>query len=338
MIEIDGSFGEGGGQILRTSLALSLVAGKPFRIVNIRAARKKPGLMHQHLTSVKAAARVGQAQVEGDALGSGELSFAPQLVTPGVYHFDVGTAGSCTLVLQAILPALLIADDESEIILEGGTHNPFAPPFDFLEKAFLPIINRMGPTVKVKLDRPGFFPAGGGKIRVFISPTARLSCIDLIERGQVKRRAARAIVARLPRTIAERELQVVKLALGLDKKCLHAEEVTKSRGPGNVLIIEVESEQLTEVFTGFGERGKRAEAVAEETVLRAKEYLDASLPVGRRLADQLLIPFALAGGGSYRTLSPTDHTTTNIEVIKRFLDVDITATQLDEKRWEVRIR
>jgi RNA 3'-terminal phosphate cyclase (ATP) len=174
LIEIDGSFREGGGQILRTSLALSLVTGQAFHIRNIRAARRKPGLLRQHLTAVNAAAEIGQAKVEGAALASRELVFHPGDVAAGRYHFVVGSAGSATLVLQSILPALIVASGPSKIVLEGGTHNPHAPPFDYLQKTFLPILNRMGPTITATLERPGFYPAGGGKFMVTIKPARRL--------------------------------------------------------------------------------------------------------------------------------------------------------------------
>ncbi|HWR83392.1 MAG TPA: RNA 3'-terminal phosphate cyclase [Candidatus Deferrimicrobium sp.] len=331
IIHIDGSFGEGGGQILRTSLALSLVTGKPFHITNIRAGRGKPGLMRQHLTAVEAAARVGAADVEGNSLGSPELTFRPQAVVAGQYSFAVGTAGSCTLVLQTILPALLTASEPSHIILEGGTHNPMAPPFDFLIGTYLPIVNRMGPRVAAVLERPGFFPAGGGRMTVEIEPAGALSPITLLERGPVQKQSARAMVARLPRTIAERELEVIRETLALDRNALQVEEVSDSKGPGNVILVEVASRYVTETFTGFGERGVPAEQIAQKTAQAVREYLKAEVPVGRYLADQLLVPLALAGGGSFRTLSPTDHTTTNVEVIKRFLDVDVSVDMTDDR-------
>src|SRR5712675_2047994 len=162
MITIDGSEGEGGGQILRTSLALSLVTGQPFRMERIRAKRQKPGLLRQHLTAVEAAKTVGRAEATGGALNSQTLEFNPGPVTPGNYRFAVGTAGSATLVFQTVLPALLTASGHSTLTLEGGTHNPLAPPFDFLARSFTPLIHGMGPTVELELRTPGFFPAGGG--------------------------------------------------------------------------------------------------------------------------------------------------------------------------------
>lgn len=337
MITIDGSQGEGGGQILRSALALSLVTGKPFRIGNIRARRKKPGLMRQHLTAVNAAAEVGAAQVSGNAIGSRELAFAPTALRSGRYHFAVGTAGSCTLVLQTVLPALILADGPSEILLEGGTHNPNAPPFDFLAGAFLPLLNRMGPSVTAVLERPGFYPAGGGRIRVKVTPSRELLPLHLLQRGKVLTQTATAIVARLPRSIAEREIAVVREKLTWGEDCLVVMEEPDSSGPGNVLVLAVASEFVTEIFTGFGELGVSAETVAGRTVKEVREYLASGVPVGRHLADQLLLPLALAGGGAFRTLAPTAHTITNIEVLRLFLALDIKVEQQDEQGWAISI-
>jgi RNA 3'-terminal phosphate cyclase (ATP) len=337
MIFIDGSQGEGGGQILRSSLALSLVSGQPFRIENIRAGRKKPGLMRQHLTAVEAAAAVGSARVEGAGTGSQQLEFHPRGIVAGSYHFAVGTAGSSTLVLQTVLPALLTAGSRSELILEGGTHNPHAPPFDFLVGSFLPLIGRMGPKVSAKLVRPGFYPAGGGRFTVSVEPVAKLQRLDLRERGAVLKRSARAVVARLPAKIAERELKVVRERLGWDAECCAVEEAGTSRGPGNILCIKIVSENVAEVFTGFGELGVSAEKVAGKAVKEAERYLAAGVPVGRYLADQLLLPMALAGGGSFRTLVPSRHMTTNIEVIRKFLSVEVSMLEIGRDDWDIRV-
>lgn len=336
MITIDGSKGEGGGQILRSSLALSLVTGKPFRIENIRAKRKKPGLMRQHLTATKAAVEVGNAQAEGADIGSTSLEFTPGKVKPGSYTFAVGTAGSATLVLQTILPALIIADAPSHLVLEGGTHNPYAPPYDFLEKAFLPCLCEMGPNVTSKLDRPGFYPAGGGKFTVDIEPVAALSPVDFTHRGELVDQKAKAIVANLSPKIGLRELKVVQTKLGLDNDSLELVEIKDSPGPGNVLIIEMKFGNITEVVTGFGELGVPAERVADKAIEQCKKYMSAGVPVGRYLADQLLIPMALAGTGSYRTVKPSKHTFTNIGVIRRFLEIEIDGERIDDT-WEVKI-
>ena len=328
MITIDGSQGEGGGQILRTSLALSLVTGQAFRIQNIRAGRQKPGLLRQHLTAVEAAAKVGEAAADGAVLGSKELVFKPGQVRAEDYRFAVGTAGSATLVLQTVLPALLTATGRSRLTIEGGTHNPFAPPFDFLERAFLPLLNRMGPTVTAVLERAGFYPAGGGRMSVEIEPAAKLNPLVLRERGEATGRRARALVANLARRVGDRELKVVAEKLGWGRECLEVAEVP-SPGPGNVLLLELAFQNITEVITGFGERGVLAETIADRAVQEAREYLAAGQPAGEHLADQLLIPLALAGSGSFATLKLSRHARTNIEVISRFMEV-----RFEEERLE----
>lgn len=338
MLTIDGSFGEGGGQIIRTSLALSLITGKAFRAERVRARRERPGLQRQHLAAVQSAARLGSAEVAGASVGSGRFTFVPGEVTPGEYTFSIGTAGSATLVLQAVLPPLILASAPSVVTLEGGTHNVHAPPFDFLEKTFLPLVNRMGPRVAAELERYGFYPPGGGRINVFVEPVARLARLDITERGRVLSRAARAKVIRLPPAIAERELKTVAEVLGWGEESLLIETSNNALSPGNVLTVEIESEHLTEVFTGIGERGVRAEEIAERVAREAEEYLATGATVGAHLADQLLIPLALAGGGSYTTVPLSLHTTTNIEIIKKFLPVEISTARVGEKAWQVEVR
>lgn len=323
MLIVDGSQGEGGGQVLRSSLALSMVTGTPFRIVNIRAGRKKPGLMRQHLTSVRAARDVCSAEVQGDVIGSTEVTFSPGKVQAGDYRFSIGTAGSTTLVFQTVLPALMLADGPSTLTLEGGTHNPFAPPFDFLTKAFLPMLEKMGPVVRATLERPGFFPAGGGQFTAQIEPAATLNTVELVSRGEVTRRAATATVANLPREIAEREVKVARRKLGWPEDCLHVREVRDTPGPGNIVTLEVETPELCEVFTGFGERGRAAEAVATQAVQQCQRYLKCGVPVGEYLADQILLPMAIAGQGAFHTIGLSRHTSTHIELVKAFLGCQI---------------
>ncbi len=323
MLTIDGSFGEGGGQILRSSLALSLVTGRPCRLENIRARRQKPGLLAQHLTAVRAAAAIGGATLEGAALGSRTLIFRPGQIVPGEYEFSIGTAGSATLVLQAVLPALITAGGPSRLTLAGGTHNPHAPPYDYLCEVFVPLVNRMGPHISMTLERPGFYPAGGGRFTVEIEPAARWQPLHLLASDEPARVSARALVARLPAHIAQRELSVVEQELSVSPGDLTIDEVQSSAGPGNVLMIRIERGDATEMFTGFGQRGVPAEKVAAGAVAEAKAFLAAGVPVGPHLADQLLIPLALAGGGSFDTSELTLHGTTNIEVVQRFLDIQV---------------
>jgi RNA 3'-terminal phosphate cyclase (ATP) len=338
MLTIDGSRGEGGGQMLRTSLALALVTGSTLRMTNIRARREKPGLRPQHLAAVKAAATIGRATVEGAGVGSREIVFRPAGARAGDYHFDIGTAGSTGLVLQAVLPALLTVPGASTVTIEGGTHNPMAPPFEFLARAFLPLVARMGPRLDARLERHGFYPAGGGRLSVRIESSGRLEPLTLLERGAVLHRLARAIVAKLPAQIAERELAVVRDRLGLDAASAKPVVVADSAGPGNAVMIEIVSEHVTEVFTAIGERGLRAERVAEQAAENALDYLRAGVPIGPHLADQLLLPLALARGGAFLTTALTSHGTTNMDVIRRFLDVDFAVShpRADQALVEVR--
>jgi len=336
MIHIDGSFGEGGGQILRTSVTLSLLTGRPLRIERIRAGRKTPGMLRQHLTSVLAAAAIGEAQVEGAEIGSQALTFVPRTRKGGQYAFAIGTAGSTTLVLQTILLPLLFADQASEVVLEGGTHNSAAPSFDFLTRSFLPLLARMGANVEATLVRPGFFPAGGGKIIVKIEPAARLASLELLERGALVAPSARALVANLPFSITQRELAVVKERMGWPDHALVGEGMRESLGPGNAVTLAVEFENVTEVVTGFGARGVKAEEVASRAVDELERYLASSGAVGEHLADQLLLPMAVGDGGTFTTLEPTLHTRTNAEVIRRFGVADVRIEE-DDGRHRVSV-
>jgi RNA 3'-terminal phosphate cyclase (ATP) len=337
MLTIDGSYGEGGGQIIRTSLALSLVTGTPFRVQHVRANREKPGLRQQHLTAVNAAAEIGQARVEGAAVGSREFTFVPGRVSAGDYIFDIGTAGSATLVIQTVLPPLMMASGPSILRIEGGTHNVHAPPFEFLERTFLPLVSRMGPQVFIELERYGFYPPGGGRFNVLIEPAAGWQRLELLHRGEILSQRARALVVNLPETIAG-ELAVIKEKMGWSDKQLQIEISDNAISRGTAALIEIESEQLTEVFIRVGERGVRAEIIAEEAVEEALAYLKTEAPVGKHLADQLLIPMALAGGGSFATGSFSLHTSTNIEIIKRFLDIKITGSQRANGVWVIDVQ
>ena len=337
MIEIDGSTGEGGGQVLRSALALSLVTRKAFRIVNIRANRKTPGLLRQHLTAIRAAAEAGDAAMEGDALGSRVLTFVPKTLRGGDYSVAIGSAGSTMLVLQTVLVPLLLAPEPSTLEIEGGTHNPTSPPFDFIERAYVPLLRRMGADVTAELVRPGFYPAGGGKVRVTITPAKELAPLALDERGEIVSRRARAVFANLPWTIAQREAREVAETLEWPEEWIEAHTITGSLGPGNAVSIFVESEQVTDVFTGFGSRGVPAEKVAHDAAAEAKRYINSGAAVGEHLADQLLLPLAVGRGGSFTTTPLSSHSTTNIDVIRRFVDVEIAVEELSRGVTRVRV-
>lgn len=336
-IEIDGAQGEGGGQVLRSSLSLSMLTGKPVRLRNIRAKRKKPGLLRQHLTAVRAATVIGAARAEGDELRSSELSFEPGTVLPGRHHFAVGTAGSSTLVLQTVLWPLLLADAPSEITVEGGTHNRMAPPFDFLERTFRPAVARMGARFELRLVRAGFYPAGGGCLVAEIPGSAELGPLELCEREAQLDQRARAVAANLPRSVMRRELAAVRDRLGWSHGCL-LEEPVASPGPGNVLFLEVDHGTHTTVVSSFGERGLRAERVASKAVDELEAFLAHDAPVDAHLADQLLIPMALAGSGNFRTCEPTLHARTNAEIIEKFLPVKfVFEAESSGSTWRVRV-
>jgi RNA 3'-terminal phosphate cyclase (ATP) len=332
MIEIDGSQGEGGGQILRSSLTLAMVTGQPVRLTRIRAGRKKPGLMRAHLAAVLAASEVCRARVDGAAIGSRELTFRPGAVSGGDFSFRIGTAGSTSLVLQTVLPALLCAGASSTLLVEGGTHNPMAPPFEFLQRTYLPLLSQLGPRVDARLIRPGFFPVGKGQIEVTVSSSPALNALTLTERGELIGRRVQALVSLLNENIGRRECCTLTGELGWSEEIASTLQVRDAAGPGNALVCEMQFEHLTEVLVEFGEPGKRAERVAMQLVRQIRRYLKADVPVGQYLADQLLLPLAIGasqgtGGGVIRTLSLTRHSRTHIEVIRRFLNADITVTE-----------
>ena len=333
MLTIDGSQGEGGGQVLRTSLSLAMITGTPFRIENIRAKRSRPGLLRQHLTCVNAATQISGAKVTGAEIGSTTVTFEPGAIRAGDYTFAIGTAGATTLVFQTVWPALLAADGPSRVKLSGGTHNPFAPAFDYLDRVVCPLLAEMGARVTLRLDSHGFYPAGGGSFEATIQP-ATLTPLVLEDAGARLSTRIRADVANLPYSIAERELAMAATLLGWPPESGQARTV-KADGPGNVVTVEIAHANVTEMFTSFGEQGRTAEAVAAAAVEAAQDYLSAQAPVGPHLADQLLLPMALAGGGSFITSRPTQHTRTNIAVIETFLPVEITITDLDAKRCRV---
>ncbi|MBA7479627.1 RNA 3'-terminal phosphate cyclase [subsurface metagenome] len=333
---IDGSTGEGGGQILRTSLTLACVTGKSLHIENIRAARRNPGLAKQHLSCVQAACQICNGQCRGAALGSQVLDFQPGAIQGGDFCFDIGSAGSASLVIQTLLPALFLADKPSTVTVTGGTHNPLAPPFDFLCETFLPAISTAGFRGDCKLIKYGFFPAGGGKITFDIQLWQKQphKIINLCEpNGQVQI-YARIYTAKLPVHIARRQ-QKLLLQSGLNIQNIEDIEVTDSDGPGNCVMIRLCNGGRTTVFTAFGMRGKPSQQVVDEVVKMARDFLASGAAVDRFLADQLLIYMALnrhfakrskmgtrSKTGCYTTNELSPHLLTNMEIIKKFLPVN----------------
>jgi len=316
-LDIDGSQGEGGGQILRSSLTLAGVTGQPVRIQRIRAGRAKPGLLAQHLAAVRAARDVAGAHVRGDEQGSQSLEFVPGAIRPGAFEFAVRTAGSSTLVCQTVLGMLLSVPGKSSLAFSGGTHNPMAPPYDFLDLVYFPVLRQMGARLSSHIDKLGFYPAGGGSFRVELEIGSWLSGIEILGRQPDLAPSAWAWSAHLPEHVAERELSLVRDALSLGDTRV---EARRGQGPGsgNVLCIQVGPHELV---TAFGERGRRAEQVAGDAIGQACRYLAGGYPVGEHLADQLIVPFALFGG-AFRTGTLSQHTRTNIEVVRAFLGND----------------
>lgn len=328
-LHIDGGAGEGGGQILRSSLALAAITGKSVRFSNVRAGRSKPGLLRQHLTALRAAAEVCGAHVEGDALGSQSVRFVPGPIRGGTYRFAVGTAGSACLVSQTVLPMLLMADGPSEVVFEGGTHAMSAPSYDFFARVFVPLLQRMGARVEATLEAHGFYPAGGGRFVLRVQPVTEWTRVSLLDDGPLRVTEVSAVVANLPFKIVERELEAMGEALGVPVGQRRGMGV-KSVGPGNVVMIELASDTARELVTAFGKRELSSEAVAQMAIEEARAILTAGVPVGSHLADQLLLPMALAGGGAMRTLPLTQHSLTNLEVIQRFLPLRVATDVVPE--------
>ena len=332
MITIDGSEGEGGGQILRTALALSALTGTPVRIERIRERRPKPGLQCQHLVAVQAAARVCGGQVDGAELHGRELTFTPQAPIAGTYEFDIGTAGSTTLVLQTVLPILLHADGSSTVVIRGGTHNGMSPPVEFLQDSFLPVLHRIGINAEVTLERHGFYPAGGGAIRATIQPWGAQAPLELMERGKAIDRRAEVVLANLPAHVATREAMGFKHALHWSHAEVDEREV-EAHGPGNVVLARLRFAHITARFSAVGELRKSAEQVAAECAKQVRRYLAGEAPVCEHLADQLLLPLALGAGGRFRTCEPSEHARTNSDIIARFLGPQVAWTEEGAGTW-----
>jgi RNA 3'-terminal phosphate cyclase (ATP) len=314
-IQIDGAQGEGGGQVLRSALALAILLRRPLRITRIRAGRAKPGLMRQHLAAVKAAQAVSAADVEGAALGSTELAFMPRALAPGSHHIDIDSAGSVGLVLQTILPPLLRAEGDSRVAISGGTHNMLAPSTSFLQRCFLPQLAALGADVSLEVERPGLFPSGGGRVVAHVRPRP-LRPLQLETRGARVALGAEALVAGIPGHVAAREIAVVAQRFPASAAHNRVTDLGAATGPGNVLSLWVEHEHVAELVTTYGERGVPAEQVASQACDALDAHLAQPAPVGEHLADQLLLPLWLAGGGSFVTAAASGHLRTNAELIE----------------------
>jgi RNA 3'-terminal phosphate cyclase (ATP) len=330
MIEVDGSFGEGGGQILRTALAFSVILKRPLTLRHIRKKRKNPGLGHQHLMAVNALAKISGAKVEGNVIGSQTLTFIPGEVCSGDYRFRIGTAGATTLLLQALLLPLCLSQMASRLILEGGTHVPWSPPYHYLSDVLFPTLRVMGISVGGSIDQWGWYPKGGGVIQVQVQPSPSLGPISLLERGSLKRIRGFSAASLVPKHVAERQRE--EALRRIEKEMKMTAEITilpdpPSRGAGSFIFLVAESEGALAGFSSLGRRGKRAEEVAGEAVNALREYLEAEGCVDPHLADQL-IPFMVMakGNSAFTTTRITEHLLTNLWVIQHFKNVKISVT------------
>ena len=337
-IHIDGGQGEGGGQILRTSMALAALLRRPVEIDNIRANRSQPGLKTQHLAGVKALARITEAETKGAHMHSTSLTFTPRTIKAGRYRFEITTAGAAGMLFGAVLPVLLYASESSEVVVTGGTHVPFSPPYHYLEKVFLPGLQKMGGSVNLQLGRWGFYPRGGGEIRAHVKPCRRLHGLQLAERGQLKSLQLTAFSSvSLPEHIAQREIAYLEMHLYEHEDKLKAKSSTcQASSPGNFVFLEADYEAAAAGFSALGERGRPAEEVAAEAYRHFKDFEKSAATVDSHLADQLILYAALANGDSfYITEKVTGHLTTNSDIIQKFLPVKI---DMDISTGEVRVK
>jgi RNA 3'-terminal phosphate cyclase (ATP) len=329
-LKIDGNYGEGGGQILRTTLSLSCLLKKPVEITNIRKGRKIPGLQPQHLTSVNACKSISEAEAEGNKLQSLTLKFSPQKIKGGDFTFNVAeekrSAGSTSLILQALFLPLSLAEQSSHITLLGGTHVPWSPPFDYLKEVFLPMVRKIGCQMELQIKKWGWYPKGGGEVHCMIHPAKKLTSLNLTERGKLLNLTGISVVSNLPIPIAERQKNQ---ALKILKEKIFSPEIkiiqAPSIGQGTFFFLKAEFENSVAGFGALGEIGKRAEKVAEEACQEFLEFTETKAAIDPHLSDQLIPYLALAEGQSSFTVSLiSKHLLTNIWVVQQFLPTKIT--------------
>ncbi len=328
MIELDGSHGEGGGQILRTALTLSILTGRPFKLANVRANRKPPGLRPSHVMSVKAASDICRARYKGGSVGSSTLYFEPGDVKAGKYHFSIGTAGATGLVLHTVyLPLALRGSADSELTITGGTHVSTSPCYHYNATTWAAYLKRMGIEVTTEMVRPGFYPRGGGEIRATIRPCSRVRGLRFMDCPELTTAGGFSAVAGLPerqQDIARRQSRRLAFRFKQEGIESHIPDEFWPGGPGTVAAALFRQAPVPTLFFSVGERGKPAEAVADDAADLALAFRETKAPVDLHAADQIILPLALSPDPSeYRTSEVTRHLTTNIAVIRRFLDRDI---------------
>lgn len=327
MIEIDGSLGEGGGQILRTTLTLSVLYGKPVRISKIRAGRPKPGLMRQHLVCVHAAQKVCNAQVKGDYLKSDCVEFIPGSIQGGEYHFEIGSAGSTTLVFQTVILPLLVADEESVVYFSGGTHNPMAPSLTDIKHGFLPLLRLMGADIETTTERWGFAPAGGGRWSVRIKPSV-LNPVHLTERPQMTDSNVKSYLSGIKKHVGVRELEAYKDACHTDIETLKL-RFPESISGGNLLSHRMHFGSFSTCFSKLGKQGVSAEKIARQLSAEVNHYIACGAVLNQYLADQMMLPMLVAGGGAFTASEITLHSETNVDTVFR-----LTGKKIDISEYE----
>jgi RNA 3'-terminal phosphate cyclase (ATP) len=342
-IHLDGALGEGGGQVLRTSLSLAALLRRPLQLTRIRAGRARPGLAAQHLTGVLAVAAVSRGQVEGAALGSQELFFNPQPPRGGEYEFDVAdvhpSAGATGLVAQVLLPLLWFCREPSRVLLRGGTHVPWSPSFHYLAEVFLPTLARMGAVAQASLKQAGWYPQGGGEMVLEVTPlSGPLQPLRLTEAGPVRITGLSA-ASNLPRHILRRQAESAQ------KRCRQAgyqasleQVLLPGRGAGTVCFLRTETGAVAGGFTALGAPGKPAEQVGREAAEALLTHLQRGGAVEEHLADQLILYLALAAGRStFTTSCLSRHLLTNVQVVERFLPVRFAITGSEGEPGEVSV-
>ena len=334
MVVIDGSSGEGGGQILRTALAVSMVTGQPFRIKDIREKRKKPGLLRSHVAMIEAAAQLCSAGFDGAALGSGQLTFFPGDVVAGGHKFRVPSTVSAGLVLQTILPVLCLAKGDSSVVVEGGTGNSGAPPFDFLAKSYLPQISKMGPKVTLQTEVAQDAAVGLGRLKMSVESAVIFRPVSLLERGVPMQKNAMRSVVGLSGHRSGDEVDALERTLGMARESMKAEET----GRAGSVMLEMSYEGVTEVFTAFGRAGQSNELLAADAAKQARRYVESSAAVCEFLGDQLLLPMALAGGGRFTTTRVSPHARANMVTIREFLGVEFWTERVGDGAWMVEVK
>ena len=345
MILIDGSFGEGGGQILRTSIGLAAALGRAVRIVNIRAKRKNPGLQRQHMTAVRVLATLTNARVEGLYLGSTELIFEPRELRGGKYKFDIGTAGSTTLVLQALIPVLPFVPEPLEIELRGGTDVPWSPPVDYVRMVLIPMLSRMGFEIELEVKRRGHYPHGGGIVIIRSKPVGRIKPLQLIDRGRMIRVEGISHAVKLPRHVAERQAlsakkELEKLGVPIDISLeWYPPERDPHLGPGSGIVVVAKCENSLLGADALGAKGKPAEVVGKEAASKLLEDLSTGAALDRHMADMIVAPAALACGTSaFKASKMTMHAYTVIELVKKIAQADIEVSGGLNEPFEMKIK